>query len=47
MLTINSDAKLKDLLDVEITDEEDKQLLQYDSFSGRWKNVDVIDGGVY
>ena len=40
-------SKLNDLLDVEITDEKDKELLQYDSFSGRWKNVDVISGGTF
>ena len=40
-------SKLNDLLDVEITDQKDKELLQYDSFSGRWKNVDVISGGTF
>ena len=40
-------TKLNDLTDVNLTVVEDEQFLQYDSISGKWVNVSLIDGGTY
>ena len=40
-------SKLDDLTDVDLNTVEDQQFLQYDALSGMWKNVNVIDGGIF
>ena len=40
-------SKLNDLTDVDLNTVEDDQLLQYDAFTGMWKNVSLISGGTF
>jgi len=40
-------SKLNDLTDVDITNVEGQQFLQYNAISGMWDNVSLIDGGSY
>lgn len=39
--------RLDDLLDVQIRDLEDDHVLQYETSTGLWKNVDLLTGGTF
>jgi len=40
-------SKLVDLTDVNITNVADQELLQYQALSGKWVNVNMLDGGSF